>query len=271
MPSPAFLQTSATATPTTPTILLSGRQTLTGAGGGGGTIVVFSNNHATTWTAWNGQYTATMSATAGNAVTVGIVSEASDSTSGTVPDRIWLRWNQEYTTGASATLGAEVTLANATGSATTVSIDPWPAWNHTYARDRQVSDEEFRARQRELEAAERQRLAQYREEQAERQRATDRAALLLRESLSPEQRAELADKQYFTLRKISQDGEERIYRIHKGRSHNIERVDASGRRLQRYCMHPIINCPDEDTMLTQKLWLQDEQLEEELLRRANRS
>lgn len=271
MPSPALLQTSSTTTAISPSIILSGRQTLTSAGGGSGTIVVFSGNHASTWTAWNEHYTSTTSATAGNAVTVGILSETSDETTGTVSDRIWLRWNQGYTTAASGALGAEITISNATGNATTVSIDPWPAWNHTYVRDRQISDEEFQARQRQLEADQRERQARYREEQAERQRATDRAALLLRESLSPEQRAELADKHYFTLRKISRDGEERIYRIHKGRSHNIERVDASGRRLQRYCMHPIINCPDEDTMLTQKLWLQDEQLEEELLRRANRS
>lgn len=269
MPSPALFQPSPTLTSVTPqTILLSGTQTLTSAGGNA-TIVVFSSHHQGTWTAWNEDYSTT-SVTASPVVRVQAITDGGTS-GGTASDRIWVRWNQEYTTSVTATGTAEVTVATAHGSATTVTIDPWPAWNATYVRERRNSDEEYQAQLRRSQEQQRERERRWQAERAEREQADQRANVLLREALTPEQQAELADKQYFTLRTVRPNGEERIYRIHRGRSHNIERVDASGRRMQRYCMHPVIDCPDADTMLAQKLWLQNPDLEDELLRRANRS
>lgn len=105
--------------------------------------------------------------------------------------------------------------------------------------------------------------------EGERQTAREKARLLLDQHLSPEQRQQLAAGGYFELQTISKDGERRRYQISRGRAGNVTRVDDQGRHLKRYCIHPGIACPDEDTMLTQKLWLETN--EELFLRTANAS
>ncbi len=201
-----------------------------------------------TWTSWNEEYTAT----SGTITTPTVSLTGAGGTASTV--RIWTSWNQGYGSGTQTITSPNVHLANG-----------------SVARDVAISNEEYQARLRQQEEASRLRLERLRVERLEQDAANARAAVLLAENLTEEQRAELADKKYFTLKSLRPNGEERIYRIHRGQSHNIERVDAAGNRMQRYCMHPIINCPVEDTMLTQKLWLQNPELEDELLRRANRS
>lgn len=232
----------------------------TGAGGGG-TIIVSNDSPTTaTWTSWNEDYTATTAAITAPTLTL-------TGSGGTVSNaRIWVAWNE----------GGHGGTAAVTQSITSSSADTWVTWNqahlaNTVVRKVQMSDEEYQAALRQQEEASRLRQERYRVEQVEREAANARAAIILEENLTAEQRAELAAKQYFTLKSLRPNGEERIYRIHRGRSHNIERVDAAGNRMQRYCMHPIVNCPVEDTMLTQKFWLQTPELEDELLRRANRS
>jgi hypothetical protein len=134
----------------------------------------------------------------------------------------------------------------------------------------QISDEEYQARRGRDEAARVEREARYLAESLERERAKARAQILLREHLTDEQKAELAEKKYFSLGVIdSKSGERRTYRIHQGRAGNVEQVDDNGRRLKRFCIHPNISCPDEDTMLAQKLWLETQ--EAEFLRVANHS
>ncbi len=87
------------------------------------------------------------------------------------------------------------------------------------------------------------------------------AEILLLENLNEEQRAEYKRLKYFRV-----IVGEKIYRIKRGRVGNIELIDDAG-IVARYCVHPAVGCPDQDTMLAQKLMLEND--EKELLRLAN--
>jgi hypothetical protein len=93
--------------------------------------------------------------------------------------------------------------------------------------------------------------------------AAARAKALLEENLSAAQRDELAKARYFTVH--SHDAQ-REYRITHGRAGNVL-LFKDGRAVKKFCIHPAIACPDEDTMLAQKLLLETD--EKEFLRIAN--
>lgn len=95
--------------------------------------------------------------------------------------------------------------------------------------------------------------------------ARERARALLHRHLSDRQRISLVQSSYFDVRTASG----RRYRIRQGRVRNVDQLNDDGFRVATYCAHPGIECPDEDTMLTQLLWLQHD--EEHFLRIANRS
>jgi hypothetical protein len=172
---------------------------------------------------------------------------------------IWRIWNETITgsiTTATSNTSVMIAAANLNG------IDRiWPLWNQQLNE----SEEQVQVRLR--------REAEYRERrfavEAENAKARDRAVKLLQEALSPEQRAEFADKGFFHLATITKEGQRRRYRIERGRSRNVKQVDDSGRVLKTLCAHPVSAVPDEDTMLAQKLWL--EAHEDEFLRIANHS
>ncbi len=88
-----------------------------------------------------------------------------------------------------------------------------------------------------------------------------RAEILLLENLSEKQREE-----YKRLKSFQVIVKDKIYRIKRGRVGNIELIDDKG-IAARYCVHPSVACPDEDTMLAQKLMLEND--EKELLKLAN--
>ena len=85
--------------------------------------------------------------------------------------------------------------------------------------------------------------------------------------LSKDQPVSLKDRNYFDLEVTGRDGAVKRYRIHKGRSGNVELLAPDGTPLRRYCAHPDLYVPDEDTMLSQKLVLESD--EERFLRTAN--
>lgn len=87
------------------------------------------------------------------------------------------------------------------------------------------------------------------------------AEILLLENLNEKQREE-----YKRLKSFKVIVKDKIYRIKRGRVGNIELIDDAG-IVARYCVHPSIACPDEDTMLAQKLMLEND--EKELLKLAN--
>lgn len=100
----------------------------------------------------------------------------------------------------------------------------------------------------------------------ERQRAKERAEVLLIENLSGQQLQEYRDRGTFTV--AVPGPPPRLFQIQKARVANILELNAQGRPIGRYCVHPSLDCPDADTMLAQKLWLENQP--EELLRMANR-
>lgn len=193
------------------------------------------------------------------------------------------------------------TTTSTTNGTDSILFDPWPAWNETvtatttaaiwttwtdtstttptitgstayqirpvsYLRNIPPETPEQRAA-RHAEAQRRQ--AETIRIEGERQLARQKAAALLEQHLSEPQRAQLREKGHFELDVISKGGERRRYRIKRGRHGNVHRLDEQGREVRRYCIHPLIQCPDEDTMLTQKLWLEND--EELFLRTANAS
>ena len=205
-----------------------------------------------------------------------IITSAATGTNLTPSGMIWTAWNTSYT--------AISTINTATANlATTQIITPsgviWTAWNQSYSAINTANlntlhvGQQLVPRTPEQVQQDLQRNEQYRQRQivveAERAKARERAAKLLQETLTPKQREELAAKGHFTLETIAPTGERRVYRISRGRSHNIARVDDNGKILKTICAHPIEAVPDEDTMLAQKLWL--ETREEEFLRIANHS
>lgn len=104
--------------------------------------------------------------------------------------------------------------------------------------------------------------------EGEKAAARDRAMVLLQGHLDDIQRHDLANKGFFDLDVISQDGSRKKYRINRKWSQNIQQIDPNGRVLETLCIHPRMQVPVEDSMLTQKLMLESG-LEQELLRIAN--
>jgi mRNA-degrading endonuclease RelE of RelBE toxin-antitoxin system len=93
--------------------------------------------------------------------------------------------------------------------------------------------------------------------------AEARAKETLKECLDEEQ-VEMLEKDSFFLVEVKSGNK---YRIRKGRTRNIERIDKDNKIVEHLCVHPKIQCPDYDTMLTQKLMLEEN--EEDLRKVAN--
>ncbi len=82
--------------------------------------------------------------------------------------------------------------------------------------------------------------------------ARARAEELLQRHLAPEQRRTLAEHRWFDV--VAASGAR--YRIHRGRSHNVRRLDAGGREVRSYCAYPRMLVPEGDVLLAQKLMLE---------------
>lgn len=117
--------------------------------------------------------------------------------------------------------------------------------------------------------AERQRLARQAEarrieKQRKRREAEARAEILLKQSLTPAQKAQLKRFGYFF---VEGNKTGRRYRIRNGRSLNVD-IMQGNKVTARLCAHPSDDVPNMDTMLVQKIYL--ECMEDEFLRIANR-
>jgi len=84
------------------------------------------------------------------------------------------------------------------------------------------------------------------------------------EFLTIPQQKEYKEKEYVHIE--SESG--KLYRIHKGRSHNVTLIE-DGKRIKTLCAHPRPAVPNEDTMLAQILMLQTD--EQAFLKMANAS
>ena len=91
--------------------------------------------------------------------------------------------------------------------------------------------------------------------------ARRKAKILLLEHLDMEQFKDFQKEGFFFVKSPSG----RLYRIREGRSINIDLMKDNSRSEveKRLCGHPEIMCPNEDTMLAQKIYL--EKLENDFL------
>ena len=94
-------------------------------------------------------------------------------------------------------------------------------------------------------------------------RAEARAMELLFSCLTTQQRDEYERTKAFTV--ISNKGN--IFKIRRGKQHNIDRYDLQGNHLENWCVCPQGLIPTADTMLAQKMHLEHD--EDALMRRAN--
>jgi hypothetical protein len=136
---------------------------------------------------------------------------------------------------------------------------PWPL---TSVVPTPEEAEQIARRQAELAAEQERKLA-------ERARCSLRANELLMLALDESQRRDLRERGAFQLEVLSRDGSTRRYEIWRGRTGNVYQLDEAGRRIFKFCAHPQIACPEQDTMLAQKLMLEAD--EEGFLALANRS
>lgn len=168
---------------------------------------------------------------------------------------VWYTWSNNCTT-SSCTTGSSTTWAywcsnDTTTSATSDTV--WVNWNATTTSS-YVASGGYAPVEVSQQLAEEQRL---------RVEAEKRAEELLLSVLSLEQALQYERERHFVV-----EGRRHRYRIRRGRSGNVDVIDAKGIITHRLCIHPQEFVPDQDTMLAQKLHLEDD--EESFLRLANR-
>jgi len=187
----------------------------------------------------------------------------------------WYAWSNNAMT-SNASWASWIVTSNALRDDTSGST--WTTWIHNDAPEGQNLLQVLRqeaphwSNREELDrmAA---RVAEF-EAERERERAEWtarqlRANELLMAVLDESQREDLAHRGAFQLKVLSRDGSTRRYEISRGRTGNVYQLDEAGNRIFKFCAHPKVACPNEDTMLAQKLML--EANEEGFLGIANRS
>ena len=100
-------------------------------------------------------------------------------------------------------------------------------------------------------------------EDLKRKIAAAKAEELLLACISDEQKKQYLEQGYFET--IVNDN---LYRIKKGRSGNVELIE-NGKPSSKFCIHPNMFVPDQDTMLAQYLLLHSD--EPKFLKLANRT
>lgn len=170
---------------------------------------------------------------------------------GAATDVVWSQWTIAYTSD-STTAGTSMVWQTWTAPYTAASLTPQIITQVAH-------DTEWLERAR-IAAEERARKDAIR--QKEEAEAVETAKKLLREHLSDEQRKEF-DK-LSSFRVIIGD---KTYRIKRGIAGNVELLDAKGKPISRYCIHPAQTVPPEDNMLAQKLLLEAD--EKAFLKEAN--
>ena len=176
-----------------------------------------------------------------------------------ISSAIWHDWTgttSTITTSAS-TYSTDVFTYWVTDSTTTATDTIYTTWTNEY---NQIAT--FRANES-LRTLERQRIEyernlqlqkEYAEKQKKQLEARRKAKILLLEHLDMEQFKDFQKEGFFFVKSPSG----RLYRIREGRSINIDLMKDNSRSEveKRLCGHPEIMCPNEDTMLAQKIYLE---------------
>lgn len=186
-----------------------------------------------------------------------VIESASASTNSSTT--IWNYWVGSGTNSSASLTGSEVwriwNSASATGSQIFIPPVPLlaPAPEHARVREARARvNARMSAEERALhEDYERRSFAKAEEDKAARKLAAEKAEVLLRQMLTPEQEHDLEQKSCFYL----YSGDKK-YRIDRGRTGNVKLVDDKDQVVESYCIHPQLDCPDADTMLAQKLLLE---------------
>lgn len=158
----------------------------------------------------------------------------------------WGQW-LDTGTGGSITYGQSewkmwVDMGTTT-TATTSITGTWDVWvSNTTSEYRSIPVDALRAN----EAARAKRKLLREERRA-------RARKLLMQVLNAKQKQDLEKHNYFYV--IGGKTGNR-YRIDQGRSGNVKLLSQDDKVQQSWCAHPRIGCPDEDTMLAQKIMLE---------------
>jgi hypothetical protein len=98
-------------------------------------------------------------------------------------------------------------------------------------------------------------IEKFEEKKKAAQLARAKAELLLVQHLSPKQREDLLAKDCFYIEIPHENGKVERYRIDRGSHGNVKQLDDAGRILRSFCVQPP-DCPDGDSMLAQKLYLE---------------
>lgn len=168
----------------------------------------------------------------------------------TIYSNTWGSGNSSYLTytgtSASNTLTWDSWLGNSISTSYTTTTDPWPRWVNGgslgYVRAVPVpeSDEQRQARE---------------ERRAQAEAAKQRAKELLVAFLDEEQTAEFEERQEFHVRGSAG----RRYCLKRGRAHNVFEVDDDGRKVVEFCGHVRDSIPDDDNVLAQMLFIQNDE------------
>jgi hypothetical protein len=168
----------------------------------------------------------------------------------TVPSNTWVHWvRQTNQHGVVHEYIEHLPVSPAQRVLDEAQLEVQREWMAREAEARRVREAEYKAREEKLQAA------------------VTRAERLLREVLSEVQRKEYDQHKAFHV--DSPSGKR--YRITRHRSHNVMLLDKHGKATHRLCCHPGLRVPDADTMITQKLMLENLVSEQDFLRLANRS
>ena len=178
---------------------------------------------------------------------------------------IWRAWMGTATT---TTATNDVFTYWVTDSTTTGTDTAYMYWTNEYNQLTTFRANELQ-RSLERQQLEQERNLRLQKEFAEKKKkeleARRKAKILLLENLDMEQFKDFQKEGFFFVK--SPTG--RLYRIREGRSINIDLMKGNSRSdvEKRLCGHPEIFCPNEDTMLAQKIYL--EHMEQEFLCLAN--
>lgn len=191
----------------------------------------------------------------------------------------WSTWTSGYSSTATTSCSSDNVWYTWTGSGTstattypTIKISSndvvWTTWSadSTAGTITVIPETAEQRTAREAEQAEFQRacVQRLKEEEAAKQLAEQKAFELLKIALSDEEVMMLETEKHIEVRGSNS---KTVYRIKKGRARNVQELDENGKVKRHLCFHPVIACPDFDTMLSQKLLLETN--EDEALRIAN--
>jgi len=214
------------------------------------------NDYYSTWDNWTGTNAST--GTTSDSTWSTWTGSASIGTTAYTTSTAWNNWND----GISAASDGTVWYTWVGPSAGTVdgSLQPMTLSYPPPETEEQkvVRLEQERINQEKWKVAEAVRLAK---EKAKEEKARQ----LLREVITLEQDQQLEKDGYFELVAVKSGHR---YRINKGRAGNVQQLDdKTGKVLKKLCFHPTEYVHNYDTMVAQKLMLEND--EEQVLRVAN--